>query len=169
MYLNRAKIKRKWTHATCHTLCGWMLHSDKNRKIDVRKRRLVRRFEQADDKFGIINFRSRPGRKMPDSPASVRENYFEETALCLAPFHRNRLSAVEKIPAQSTEGSSMSLWAVVVLWINFALMTHLIGHAQNNGVTADVTRSWNVYLHDKDLGEIKRLRYFRSGLNASST
>lgn len=47
-------------------------------------------------------------------------------------------------------------------------MTYLIGHAQNNEVTTDVTHSWNTHLHDKDLGEIQRLQYFRFGFNASS-
>lgn len=46
-----------------------MLHWGKNRKIDVHKRTPERRFEQADDKFDIINFRLLPERKTHDIPA----------------------------------------------------------------------------------------------------
>lgn len=98
------------------TSCCWMLHLGKNRKIDGHKPRPERRSERADDKCGITNSRLRPGRKMPDNPASftkmIKKNplYFTAT-----PYLRSKNTC-----SLDERQFYVTLQSFFVVWINFA-------------------------------------------------
>ena len=142
-----------------------MLHWDKNRKIDVHKQTPERRFEQADDKFGIINSRSLLERRKLDIPACFAMNpsaVWPKTIVGL-------MSTPAKLPALET--TTLCDWTArsfFVVWINFACR-RLTGHAQNNSVTTNVTGRGSLFAW-QDIWDNKASHvYFRLRFNLSSS
>lgn len=136
-----------------------MLHWDKNRKIDGHKRTPEQRFELGDDKFGIINFRSPPERKRPDTPAC----FCNESSLVWPDTAVDLIVYCNKLPALTMP--ALCDWAArsfVVVWINFA-WPRLTGHAQNNSVTTYVTAQGSLFAWQGT-----SLVYFRLRFNLSS-
>lgn len=142
-----------------------MLHWDKNRKIDVHKQTPERRFEQADDKFGIINSRSLLERKKLDIPACFAMNPLQfdprrESVWCL--LQQNYLLSRRLHFVTEPRG------VFFVVWINFACR-RLTGHAQNNSVTTNVTGRGNLFAWQDIWDNKASLVHFRLRFNLSSS